>query len=62
MGNLGLYSSISEGLYGSVYADLMEWEEKWWENGGPPGITGCSGLLGLLQKTQQAGKICLPYF
>jgi hypothetical protein len=36
MGNLGLYSSISEGLYGSVYANLMKWEEKWWENGGSP--------------------------
>jgi hypothetical protein len=33
------------------------WEEKWGKNGGPPGIVGCSGQPGLLQGTQQAGKI-----
>ena len=33
-------------------------EEEWWQDsGGPPGIAGCSGKLGLAQSSQPAGKI-----
>ena len=35
----------------------IEVEERWWKNGGPPGIAGCSGQLGLAQRAQRAGKI-----
>lgn len=45
------------GLYGSGSAGLMKWVEKWWESEGLLRIADCSGELGVLQGTQQAGKI-----
>jgi hypothetical protein len=31
--------------------------ERWWENGGPPGIADYSGHLGVPQKTQGTRKL-----
>ena len=44
-------------LYGSGVSVLMKVEERWWENGEPPGRAGFSGQLGLTQSAQRAGKM-----
>ena len=35
----------------------METQKRWVSSGGLPGIEGCSGRLGALQKTQQVRDI-----
>ena len=48
---------MGEGKLPIWLRNLIEMEEKWWENVGTPGITGCLGELGLAQRTQPAGKM-----
>ena len=56
IGVLGLYGSISAGLYGSGCVAQIKVSREMAECRGPPVLAGCSGLLSLLQRSQQAGK------